>query len=288
MPMPSHSRQTSGSFEKPAVEPIGSVPAQPIARPAPIQRPSSVKSQDENRRPGAVEVDELANTLGSKALLDDADDIPEPPPDRRTSLQGHGSMRGFPFQDPISIHHRADPYAPFQSSGGGSVWGSTPPMPFPMMGSTGWGSSPTSGPFNNQFMVTGMRRSGEPQVVWVRRMICSICKEILAARQAGPDGFIDVGAILDRMHAIVQGEVSFTPQEVREACEIFGDLHNGGGTLDIRDTAQNGQIYGVKFTENVGPTPTLGEIGSPVPQPSVPVGGGFGGPQSFPGLGPQF
>ncbi|KAF2735042.1 hypothetical protein EJ04DRAFT_435784 [Polyplosphaeria fusca] len=290
MPIHSHSRQASGSDPiGSAPAPIGSAPAQPIARPTPIQRPSSVKPHEENRRP--TEVDELADHLGSKALLDDADDIPEPPPDRRTSLQGHGSMRGaplaFPFPDAPGPH-RPDVYAPFPSSSAGSVWG-TPPMPFPMMGSTGWGNSPTSGPFNSPFSATGGPRPGEMRIVWLRRLICNACKDVMATRHTGPDVYIEASEVMDRVNAM-QGpsELNISPQEVREACEIFGEPHNGGGSLDVRDTApQSGILAGVKFTENIGPAPTLGEIGSPVPQPSVPVGGGFGG-RPFQGLGSQY
>lgn len=67
MPSHSHSRQASMSFEKTSFE-TASFPAQsqPIARPAPIQRPSSVK-------PNNSDIDDLSNHLGSSALLDDTD-----------------------------------------------------------------------------------------------------------------------------------------------------------------------------------------------------------------------
>lgn len=65
MPQPSHSRQASASFENP-----GPPQTQPIARPNPIQRPSSIPQQDERR----TEVDDLSKHLGSSALLDDTDD----------------------------------------------------------------------------------------------------------------------------------------------------------------------------------------------------------------------
>ena len=67
MPSHSHSRQTSMSFEKTSFE-TAPFPAQsqPIARPAPIQRPSSVK-------PSNSDIDDLSNHLGSSALLDDTD-----------------------------------------------------------------------------------------------------------------------------------------------------------------------------------------------------------------------
>ena len=73
MPSHSHSRHTSASFEKSTFE-IPSTPAQtqPIARPAPIQRPSSVPYQhDEDNH--QQDVDDLSSHLGSSALLDGTD-----------------------------------------------------------------------------------------------------------------------------------------------------------------------------------------------------------------------
>ncbi|KAL9015829.1 MAG: hypothetical protein Q9185_006796 [Variospora sp. 1 TL-2023] len=72
----SHSRQTSGSLERSALD-IPSFPAatQPIARPAPIRRPSSVAphQQIEKERSRKSDIDDLTNHLGSSALLDDTD-----------------------------------------------------------------------------------------------------------------------------------------------------------------------------------------------------------------------
>ncbi|KAL8923986.1 MAG: hypothetical protein Q9208_004270 [Pyrenodesmia sp. 3 TL-2023] len=72
----SHSRQTSASFERSATD-IPSTPAvtQPIARPAPIRRPSSVAphQQGDKERSRKVEIDDLTDHLGSSALLDDTD-----------------------------------------------------------------------------------------------------------------------------------------------------------------------------------------------------------------------
>lgn len=69
----SHSRQTSTSLERSTID-TPNVTA-PIARPAPIQRPSSVtpQQQGDKERPWKPEVDDLANHLGSSALLDDTD-----------------------------------------------------------------------------------------------------------------------------------------------------------------------------------------------------------------------
>jgi hypothetical protein len=292
--LPSHSRQASGSFEKPNIEsPIAAPQAQPIQRPAPIQRPSSVKPHEENHRPLGPDVDELANHLGSKALLDDADDVPDFPhtEPRRTSLQTHGSLRGAPLGFPFSDapgQPRADSYAPFGSSShGGSVW-STPPMPFPMHGAPGWGNSPTTGFFHNPSVMMDKPRPGEQRIVWIRRLLCTVCKQIATRQPSDPEGFLDASEVLHQVESTrnpSEPPVSF--EDVKEACDIFGDPSNGGGSLEYKEPTPNSEhLTHIKFVEGAGHTATLGEIGSPVPGHSVPVGGGFGG-RPFPGLGAQ-
>lgn len=294
MGIPTHSRQASGSFEKPnADSPIAAPPAQPIQRPAPIQRPSSVKPGEENKAQGA-DVDELAKHLGSKALLDDEEDMPGfPEAARRTSLQQHGSLRGAPlgfgFPDAPG-QPRPDLQGPFGGSSNASVWG-TPPMPFPIPGGSGWGNSPTSSIFSNPFSMMGAQRaneqrgSSEQRLVWLRRIVCSTCK-MLAMRQPGTDGYVDAGDVHAHIEsARAPSEPSVSPQEIKEACDIIGDGQNGGGSLEYKE-ASPGRLSHIKFVDAGGPPPTLGEIGSPVPGHSVPVGG-FGGARPFPGLGPQ-
>ena len=107
-PHPSHSRQSSASLEN-------SIPsqAQPIARPAPIQRPSSTAPQQQGesyRKAVHTDVDDLSNHLGSSALLDDTD-VPlssNTTHSRRGSMapgaprSGGSGFAGVPaFQDPI-------------------------------------------------------------------------------------------------------------------------------------------------------------------------------------------
>ncbi|KAF2644587.1 hypothetical protein P280DRAFT_465889 [Massarina eburnea CBS 473.64] len=293
MGVPGHSRQPS--YDKPATDsPIAAPQAQPIQRPTPIQRPSSVKPHDEKEGQGG-DVDELANHLGSKALLDDEEDIAElPEAGRRTSLQQHGSIRaaplGFGFADPPN-QARPDLHAPFAGSTGGSVWG-TPPMPFPMPNNAaGWGNSPTSSMFNSPFSMMGAPRNNEQRgpneqrLVWLRRVVCTTCK-MLALRQPGTDGYVDAGDVhshIDSCRAPAEPRVSV--EEIKEACDIIGDSSNGGGNLDYKEL-RPGPLSHIKFVEAGGPPPTLGEIGSPIPSHSVPVGG-FGAGRPFPGLGPQ-
>lgn len=114
IPSHSHSRQSSATFERSHFE-NPSLPAQanPIARPAPIQRPSSTaphQQRDSNRRSANIEVEDLSSHLGSSALLDDTDEplSASSAPSRRESM-APGAQRsvrpGFSgasgFQDPI-------------------------------------------------------------------------------------------------------------------------------------------------------------------------------------------
>ncbi|KAH7139427.1 salt tolerance down-regulator-domain-containing protein, partial [Dendryphion nanum] len=298
MGLPSHSRQGSGSFDKPGAESaISATQAQPIQRPAPIQRPSSVKPHEETSGTAGSDIDELANHLGSKALLDDGDDLPDfsQPEPRRPSVQTHGSLRGsgaplgnFGFPDGPG-QTRADSYAPFGSSSvPNNMW--APPLGFPMGGNAGWGNSPTTSLFNHPFpnAMVGMPRPNDQQrIIWVRRLLCQTCKSM--ARQSGPDGFLDISDVRHQLEAARNPtEQAPSSLEIREACDIFGDAANGGGILDFKETSPNsGNISHIKFVEDRGPPPAaLGEIGSPVPGHSVPAGSGFGG-RPFHGLGQQ-
>lgn len=75
MPSHSHSRNTSSSFSNFEV-PSTPTQTQPIARPTPIHRPSSVAPNQQSEHSPATmtsEMDDLSNHLGSSALLDDTD-----------------------------------------------------------------------------------------------------------------------------------------------------------------------------------------------------------------------
>lgn len=277
--MPSHSRQGSGSFERlSSVEsPIAAPQAQPIQRPAPIQRPSSVKPNEHGS-----DVDDLANHLGSKALLDDEEDIPEPV-ERRTSVQQH-SLRSAP---PMGFGFADVPGSQYGSFGGASsanIWG-TPPLQSFGAGAP-WGNSPTSGIFNNPFPIGNprMHERGphEQRPVWIRRLVCSACKT-LTSRISNMDGYVDANEVHQHVEAMRnQLEPAVAMDEIKDACDII-EATPTHGALDFKEVA--GQAPQIKFTDVAAPPPTLGEIGSPIPSHPVLAGGGFGRP--FPGLGPQ-
>lgn len=286
MNLPGHSRQRSGSFERLASieSPIAATQAQPIQRPAPIQRPSSVKPHGLN----GFEVDDLASHLGSKALLDDEEDVPEPL-ERRTSVQQqqqHTSLRGAPPLAPFGFADLpGSPYGSFGGQASGSIWG-TPPLQSFGAGHP-WASSPTSNVFSNPFPIANQRAQergpNEPRLVWLRRIVCSACK-IIAARNPSQDGYVDASEVhhhIDVMKNPMEPAVSL--EEIKEACDIIDATStNGGGTLEY--TELGGRLTQIKFVDLQAPPPSLGEIGSPIPAHSV-LAGGFGG--RFPGLGPQ-
>jgi hypothetical protein len=282
-----HSRQGSGSFAS-MENPIAAPSAQPIHRPAPIQRPSSVKPHDGHRHDQDSDVDELANHLGSKALLDE-EDVPEFT-DRRPSVQNHGSIRsmpiGFGFPDAPSSHQPFS-HGGFGSANTASIWGTPPGQAFSAAGGP-WGNSPTSGFFTNPLAMSTPRASdhrspNEPRLVWLRRVICNACK--MLHRQAGADGYIDANEVQQQLDSFRDPrEPAISQEELKEACDIIDGTHNnGGGSLEYKQLG-DGRLSHIKFIDTAGPPPALGEIGSPIPGHSMPVPG-FGG--RFPGLGPQ-
>jgi actin-related protein len=285
-----HSRQGSGSFDRLAQmeAPLAAPSAQPIQRPAPIQRPSSVKPHEENKRHQDSDVDELSSHLGSKALLDDEEDV-SGFGDRRSSVQQHGSIRsmpiGFGFAD-APVPHQAASYNGFGSANTASIWGTPPSQQFAAGGP--WGNSPTSGFFSNPLAMSAPRVHeripNEPRLVWLRRMICSVCK-MLAPKQAMQDGYIDASEVHQQIDAVRDPrEPAVSQGELKDACDIIDGTHNhGGGSLEYKQLG-DGRLSHIKFVDTAGPPPALGEIGSPIPSHSLPVAG-FAG--RFPGLGPQ-
>ena len=97
IPSQTHSRNTSASYDRSGFDtPNVAVQTQPIARPAPIKRPSSVApyQQGEDLRPRNADMEDLSNHLGSSALLDDTDTPFNP----HIENAHHGSMApGAPF-----------------------------------------------------------------------------------------------------------------------------------------------------------------------------------------------
>jgi hypothetical protein len=263
-PPQSHSRQASASFEKPFENP-GNPQAQPIARPAPIGRPSSIVHGQRSDDSGKVDVDDLSNHLGSSALLDDSDEPLTGNAARRSSaIPGSISRQGFPAPFGIDTMGGSAFGSPIP---GYNSWGA-PPNPFgtsSLPGANymgGWGA-----PLNSSFGSTAIR-SSQPRSVSVRLMICRACKNLEAS---APDGFIDINALRDQVeHMNPPGEPPVSEKEVLDICETEGNAINGGGAFDIRRDS-NGHCS-IRFESEI-PTShralgAPGEIGSPI------VGGG--------------
>jgi hypothetical protein len=279
MPMQSHSRHQSASFEKPFEGPTPVPPTQPIARPAPIGRPSSVVHGNRHGDVDRNEVDDLSNHLGSSALLDDSD---EP----LTSGSGVRRMSGVP----VSSTRQTFPPAPFGmdhstfgspiTAGGYNFFSPANAFGAPAApGSNYMGGgffNATSGPFGAVGGASALRPS-QPhgRSVTIRLMLCRACKNL---EGSSPDGFTDISSIIDYLNSSGDGPVS--EKEILDICETEGNPLNGGGSFDIRKDSNN--RYLIRHENDISPQRPVGapgEIGSPI------VGAGgvsrFSGPPGF-------
>jgi len=296
--MPTHSRQQSASDK----ERFESAANQPIARPAPIQRPSSVKPQNEERDDAAADVDDLSAHLGSKALLAD-DDEPLPtslvdnrrpsgmqPPTRNPPPSSIGPIGGFGSPVPgfaVPSSNWNTPSLPFgQTSGlGQQNWTN-----LPNAGVGGWAQNHGSFSANNAFGTIGaqMHRpsaAGLSRPLTIRLAVCQACKQLTNAARGEGDGYHDVHILLkqiDGNRPLLDAAPSL--REIEEICETEGDGGNGGGELHVRKSDGGGDGgFAVKWEPDAG-TPDqgrgstgLGEIGSPMPTRISPAVG-FGAP----------
>ena len=287
----SHSRQQSTSDK----ERFEAAANQPIARPAPIQRPSSVKPQGDRGSNG--DVDDLAKHLGSSALLDDSDE-PILQGDSRRMSTAPGSNRN----GPLGITGFGPPSGGFGAPS--SSW-NTPSLPFgqgPGLGQQQWGSLPSSSPMtgwaanNAAFASNGFGQMPMPmhrpsiasRPLAIRLAVCQACKQ-LASSLGAVGGFHDIQTLFRQIDAQRPHMLESPPtlKELEEICETEGDSQNGGGELSVRKSG-NGDVMAVKWSPGSG-TPEhpgrnshgaggLGEIGSPMPSKTTPAGMGFGAP----------
>ncbi|RDL42153.1 Stress response protein NST1 [Venustampulla echinocandica] len=264
-----HSRQQSASYEKP-FEPSTSVPqAQPIARPAPIGRPSSVV-HGHRQGGGNSDVDDLSNHLGSSALLDDSDEPLNPGGNGRRSSAVHNINTRPNFAPPFGMEPPA--FASPMSSY--NTWGG-PPNPFGPSSlpssnlGGGWGSA------NSSFGAVGgapLSRPLQPRSVAIRLMICRACKSMEGST---PDRYSDINRIKEHIDHFNPPNEPVSEKEILDICETEGSPMNGGGSFDIR---QEGNGYFIRYEDATPihrPIGAPGEIGSPI------VGGGgirFSGP----------
>ncbi|KAH0545186.1 hypothetical protein GP486_008466 [Trichoglossum hirsutum] len=304
MPSHSHARQQSASMDKPSFEnPNPVLPTtQPIARPTPIQRPSSVAPQhrggEDTTHGSRTDVDDLSNHLGSSALLEDEDAEDEPylsnPPliSRRGSTapgpprSGRLGFASSSFGQDAIGQNKIDGFAGV----GNNTWGA-PPMAFgsPLPGASTWSNVPNAGWSNaNSFGVIGggAGRPGTSRPVHVRLMVCQACKQLTTSKKNG-DEFHEISAVLrqiDQMRPTNEAPVQM--KELLDICETEGDVQNGGGVFTIQKDAQGRTFVKHEVDEGMaGPARgnmAPGEIGSPIPNSSVPAA--FRAFQSGPGV----
>jgi hypothetical protein len=271
LPSGSHSRQQSGTFDKPFDGPVGAQ-AQPIARPAPIGRPGSVVHGQRNGDAGKLDIDDLSNHLGSSALLDDSD---EP------LMSGNGARRSsaVPVNNPRQSFPPPPPFGMDSAFGspipGYSNWTPLPnpfatsslPGPSYIGGLGGWGAPPINSTFGPLGVgVAPPLRSSQPRSVAVRLMICRACKNLGGST---PDGFCDINAIRDQLeHLNSPGEQLISEKELLDICETEGNANNGGGVFEIRRD-DNGHHF-IRFENDVPSSHR------PLAAPVSPIGGGGG------------
>lgn len=290
-----HSRQQSSDKER-----FESAANQPIARPAPIGRPSSVKPPGAERNGSNSDIDDLNKHLGSSALLaDDDEPLPNMGDARRHSTVQNPGARGITI--PAGMPGFGGPH---------NGWGA-PMMPFgssPGLSQPSWGSLPNQGMSSwtnnaNAFNVNGFAPMGPGQMhrpagvgasrpLTIRLSICQACRQLSDASRGDGNGFHSVDALLrqiDLNRPLLDSPI--TIREIEEICETEGDSQNGGGELHIRKINAEGSLA-VKWEADAA-TPDqgrgssgLGEIGSPMPNKSSPVPG-FGAPgmRGFQSLG---
>lgn len=264
-----HSRTHSSEKNGFDLSSLGSS-TQAVTRPAPIQRPSSVKPQE--GRSGNFEVDDLSKHLGSSALLDDADEPLPAAPERRQSAfagpRGSGPIGiGSPFAGPARLDSLGTP---------GSSWTSPSMFGPPGLASSSWGANTNPSWMHNGFGSISHRPSGPNRPLSIRLALCQACRQ-LSAREPTTDDYHPVESLVRQIESNrppIDSPISL--QEIEDICETEGDSQNGGGLLQVR---HEGNSFTVKFepdsgTPNTGrPPAALGEIGSPMPRHATPAVG---------------
>lgn len=268
----SHSRHHSGSYEN-TMSPQQH--AQPIARPVPIGRPSSIVHGQRNGSNTAKDIEDLSNHLGSSALLDDAEDEPLEV-DRSARRASAAPRHTFP-PPPFGMDQSAfaSPVTPYNTM---NTWGSPfgasslPGSSF-MGGSGGWPQS-TATSFSS---VAVPPRAHQPRPVAIRLSVCQVCR---ALQGTSEDGYLDVAHVRDEVNATFpHTDVPVSELEILEICETEGSPNNGGGSFDIRKDA--GDRHSILYEAEVAPRSSNQSFGAPGDIGSPVVGGARFGPPGF-------
>lgn len=276
-PLSSHAR--THSSDKSNLDPaILASSAQPIARPAPIQRPSSVKPQEIHSSKG--DVDDLSKHLGSSALLDDADEpLPVAPERRQSAFAGPRASGPIGIGSPFTGAARLDSFGT-----PGSSW-TSPSMfgPPGLSSGSSWGANINTPTWtHNGFGSLGHRPSGPNRPLIIRLALCQACKQ-LSVLEPTKDDYHSVDSIIRQIEAnrpLV--DTPITLKEIEDICETEGDGQNGGGLLHVRHESNS---FAVKFEPDATSPSTgrVGEIGSPIIGHSIPAFGSM--PNRLSGFG---
>jgi actin-related protein len=316
-PTAGHGRQasgSSGSFD----HSIGNVQPQPVQRPAPIGRPSSVKPQDDSRL--NYEINDITAQLGSKALLDELDeplpnDPRRPPPGphslpRASSSNLSSAFGASPIFTQANNQQRMDAFPLGTAGSTGGSWGATTPSTLPFgqgplspagpwasPGTGGWPSAATPGAPGN---LPGLGIAGGSSLgtmnrsrpVLIRTTVCQIFQRFLTGNLPGAvnkhEGWQDISTIARYTEQLVKPPVSI--REILDILDTEGNEHNGGGTFSLQSVPGSVEHTLVRWNppnegKSVG---AIGEIGSPGGiglGTGVPTSGGPPPGLMFPGLG---
>lgn len=293
IPSHTHSRNTSASFDRSSFEtPTTPAQAQPIARPAPIKRPSSVAphQQGGNVMPIITDVDDLSNHLGSSALLDDTD-VPmtsNPNDSRRGSMapgaprsvrQGFGINSGF--SDPIGTT-RLDNLPRGMQNGNGNTW-SAQQSPFggpPMSGPPLWSNPPGfSRPSNsNAFGSIGSASRANPsRAATIRLAVRTACEKMDSRPLNGQGtGWLRAEDLLHEVQLMKPAhEAPNNSLEMLEICDMPGNIHNGDGSFTrLQDPSGWIVRYEPGRNSTMGGSGRALDIGSPIVGGAMPTIGG--------------
>lgn len=257
-PVQPHSRQASGSFDKP-VDALNQAAAQPIARPAPIGRPASIVHGQRHGDSRTPDVEDLSHHLGSSALLDESD-VPMPPgPGARRPSAAPGNVRPPGFPQPQFGMDGIGFGSPMIY---GNTWGNAPNVfgGSPLPGQNFWPPAPGfGGPMMNTHQ--SVRQSSMTPYV-ARLLTIEACKELKKTKAPTADDFFDISKV---KHTIAQrhpNEQPVSEDDILAILDTEGSPMNGGGGFDVRKDAEGQRS--IRYLEDVQPLVRAGEIGSPI------------------------
>ncbi|KAI6779333.1 stress response protein nst1-like protein [Emericellopsis cladophorae] len=248
-PPPTHHRQGSASFDVPLT------PAQPIGRPTPIGRPGSI-----TRSTGEQEKE--TEHLGSRALLDDEDDlesvplVPEGNPGSlRTRPPGPQPM-GFAGQSPFAdqgFNLAHNPWGPSPVSTAGNPFG----------GPAGLWSSPVvpnAFGMGSPAPMFGHARQPPTGPIALRSMVCQTCRELVSHGQSDAEGFIELPVLL----GLIEDRYGKPEYDLAGLLDTEGNASNGGGSFETKRVRGTESVRWVPDDHFARSPRSAGQIGNPL------------------------